>query len=104
MDANQPLEPDALAVLQNFGIETVRFALHEVSDEWTLEDIEVISRFAPAHSDQLPRRLVAALEAAAKDFPANGYFEVQVSSGTVTRLGDALVLEVRCWTLDEATR
>lgn len=52
---NQPLEPDALTVLKSFGIETVRYALHETSDEWTLEDIEIISRFAPAHSDQLPR-------------------------------------------------
>ena len=104
MDVHQPLKPDALAVLQSFGVETARYALHETSDEGTLENIEVVSRFAATHSDQLPRRLVAALETAAKDFPANGYFVVQVSGGTITRLGDAVVLEVRCWKLDEATR
>ncbi|NJK46170.1 MAG: hypothetical protein HC933_19635 [Pleurocapsa sp. SU_196_0] len=104
------LEPKSLEVLQSFGVQTVRFALHETSDEWTLEDICIRyrdqSQQDAAYGDELPRRFREALELSTQlsGFYTAGYFEINVSNGTLTRLDDAFVFELRWWQLDEATQ
>jgi hypothetical protein len=107
---SRALEPETLERFSAQRITTARFAYFEDHDEWTLEDITVA--YSDGHvieepySDTLEVDLRSLLEEASpeKGFYQDGYFLVETDEGTITKLDDAFVLELRWWQLGETVQ
>jgi hypothetical protein len=99
------LDPQILEQLRALGVTAVRFAYFEQHDEWMLEDITVAYTggvlIEEPCSDALEPELCALLESISAE---EGFFQIAVHYGTITRLDDAFALELRWWQLDEETQ
>ncbi len=106
----RPLEPEILERFRAQRVTTARFAYFEDHDEWTLEDITVA--YSDGHvieepySDTLEVDLRSLLEDASPEngFYQDGYFLVELEKGTITKLDDAFVTELRWWQLSETVQ
>jgi hypothetical protein len=117
------LDPELLERFNTQGILKASFAYFEQHDEWNLEDIRV--DFADGrvieecHGDALGGDLRGLLEcltdtqscdllaptAAPTGLGAqDGYFELDVSRGTVVKQSEAFITELRWWQLPEPVR
>jgi hypothetical protein len=103
----QTLEPRFLERFHAQHITSARFAFFEEHDEWHLEDISVTysdgTVIEEPYGDLLERDLCALLEDSTPeqgDCQA-GFFLVEVEKGTITKLDEAFVTELRWWQLAE---
>ena len=109
---NQPvtvnLEPELLECFKQQDILKASFAYFEQHDEWNLEDIGIEfadgRRVDESLGDGIEAKLRDLLEDASESrvWAQDGFFEVHVALGTITKCSDAFVSELRWWQLPEA--
>ena len=103
----QTLESKFLERFHAQHISSARFAFFEEHDEWHLEDISVTHSdgtvIEEPYGDLLERDLCALLEDSTPEQGAGqaGFFLVEVAKGTITKLDEAFVTELRWWQLAE---
>ena len=104
------LDPELLEQFYTQGILKASFAYFEQHDEWNLEDIRV--DFADGrvieecYGDALSGDLRGLLECVTdtQSCEQDGYFELDVSRGTVIKQSEAFITELRWWQLPEPVR
>ena len=104
------INPAVLERLRTLNVVSAKFAFFEHCDEWSLEDIRVESKdgsvIEEANGDLLESELGNALEEATYDANGfgDGYFELNALEGTIRRLDQAFVTELRWWQLEPETQ
>ena len=104
------INPAVLERLRTLNVVSAKFAFFEHCDEWSLEDIRVEcsdgSVIEEPNGDLLESELGNALEEATYDANGfgDGYFELNVPEGTICRLDQAFVTELRWWQLEPETQ
>ena len=104
------IDPTVLERLRTLNVVSAKFAFFEHCDEWSLEDIRVESNdgsvIEEANGDLLESELGNALEEATYDANGfgDGYFELNTLEGTIRRLDQAFVTELRWWQLEPETQ
>jgi hypothetical protein len=103
----QTLEPKFLERFHAQHIASARFAFFEEHDEWHLEDITVTYSdgkvIEEPYGDLLEHDLCALLEDSTPEQGDGqaGFFLVEVEKGTISKLDEAFVTELRWWQLAE---
>jgi hypothetical protein len=104
------LDPELLERFNTQGILKASFAYFEQHDEWNLEDIRVDFTdgrvIEECYGDALSGDLRGLLECVTdtRTCDQDGYFEVNVSRGTVIKQSEAFITELRWWQLPEPVR
>jgi hypothetical protein len=111
---NQPvtvnLDPALLERFKRHGILKANFAYFEQHDEWNLEDISVEfadgRRLDECFGDALEVEFRTLLEDVSdtRVWAQDGFFEVDVAGGTITKRSEAFVSELRWWQLPESVQ
>ena len=108
--ATVELEPDALERFRQQGVVKASFAYFEQHDEWNLEDISIEYDDGRLLEEAFGDGIEASLRDLLEDAGASGhrlhdgYFEVDVGAGTISKRCDAFVSEIRWWQLPESVQ